>query len=176
MYALSEDLAMPEKSLFGTETEVAIYRSELGAGGILQDEHENMKFAFSADLGRGTNTQLELPALLMGLRKCRALGVDNIILELDSFLVINWLKDGKCRLWYLEDFWEEISGILSRINFRFQHVFREGNKAIDCLVRMRSSGCNEEWFSLEDIPISLKGILRTDRSGLTYLRKSKKVG
>lgn len=103
-----------------------------------------MKFAFAAHLGRGTNNHVELRALLMGLCKCRNLGFDNIILELDSLLVVKWLKDGKCSLWYLEDFWEEISEILSQLNFQFQHVFREGNMAADFLARMGSSGCSEE--------------------------------
>ncbi|KAF5462640.1 hypothetical protein F2P56_018628 [Juglans regia] len=133
-----------------------------------------MKFAFAARLGRGTNTNAELRALLLGLRRCRELGVDNIILELDSLLVVNWLKDGKCSLWYLEDFLDEIVGILSNLNCRVQHVFREGNTGADFLARMGSSGCNEEWLSHENIPMLLKGILRTDHSNLPYLRKYKK--
>ncbi|GLT69678.1 hypothetical protein SLA2020_418120 [Shorea laevis] len=86
------------------------------------------------------------------------MGLSNIVVELDSSLIVNWLEKGNCRVWYLEDFWEEIILLISGLNTRFKHVFREGNKAADWLAKCGSAGITQEYNS-NNIPRELKGIL-----------------
>jgi hypothetical protein len=97
------------------------------------------------------------------------MGLRNIVVELDSSLIVTWLEKGSCRVWYLEDFWEEIFLLISGLNTRFNRVFREGNQAADWLNKRGSAGITYEYNS-NNIPKELKGILRVDNCGLPCLR------
>lgn len=86
-----------------------------------------------------------------------------IIIEIDSLLVVNWFLTGRCSLWYLEDYWEDIKSLLSTMNFQIQRVFREAIMVADFLAWMGSNGSTEDWQVQRDVPSFLKGILCTDR-------------
>lgn len=79
---------------------------ESGASGVLRNEEGRLQFAFAASTRMRSNNQAELLALLFGLHRCKELGFTNVIPELDSLLVVNWLREGRCHLWCLEDYWE----------------------------------------------------------------------
>jgi hypothetical protein len=82
---------------------------------------------------------------------------------------VTWFEKGSCRVWYLEDFWEEIVFLLSGLNTRIKHVLREGNQAADWLSKSGSAGITHDYTS-NNIPKELKGILRIDKCGLSCLR------
>jgi len=140
-----------------------------GAGGLTRDHTGNLIFAFSEYIGIGSNNKAELLGVLIGLRKCKAMGLHNIVVKLDSSLLVTWFEKGSCRVWYLEDFWEEIVFLLSGLNTRIKHVLREGNQAADWLSKSGSAGITHDYTS-NNIPKELKGILRIDKCGLSCLR------
>ncbi|KAF5471137.1 hypothetical protein F2P56_011600 [Juglans regia] len=108
----------------------------------MQNEKGILQFVFAASTGMGSNNKAELMALLLGLRKCKELGFSNVVVEMDSLLVITLLRAGRCSLWYLDDFWEEIQSLILVLNIQILHVFREANAAADYLARLGGSGCN----------------------------------
>ena len=55
-------------------------------------------------------------------------------------VVISWWNRGRCGVWYLEDFWEELVGLTRTLNCHFQHVFREGNKVAGWLAKEGALG------------------------------------
>ncbi|KAF5468683.1 hypothetical protein F2P56_012820 [Juglans regia] len=110
----------------------------MGAVGVIRDDGGRMNLAFMEFLDHGTNNVVELMALLHGLRQCRNLGIQKVEVELDSLLIVNWLEKMRCGIWYLEDYWEEILGLLSSMQFVFRHIYREGNAGADFLARMAS--------------------------------------
>jgi ribonuclease HI len=140
-----------------------------GAGGLIRDHKGNLIVAFSEYICIGSNNKAELLGVLIGLRKCKAMGLRNIVIELDSSLIVTWFEKGSCRAWYLEDFWEEIVLLLSGLNTQFNHVFREGNQAADWLSKHGSAGITHDYNS-NNIPKELKGILRVDKCGLPCFR------
>jgi ribonuclease HI len=142
---------------------------ESGAGGLIRDHKGNLIVAFSEYFGIDSNNKAKLLGVLIGLRKCKAMGLRNIVVELDSSLIVTWFEKGSCRVWYLEDFWEEIFLLISGLNIRFNHVFREGNQAADWLSKRGSAGIMYEYNS-NNIPKELKGILQVDNCGLPCLR------
>lgn len=81
---------------------------ESGAGGVMRNKKGFCNFAFAASTIMGSNNKAELMALFLGLHKCMELRFSNVVVEMDSLLVITWLWAGRCSLWYLEDCWEEI--------------------------------------------------------------------
>lgn len=59
---------------------------------------------------------------------------------MDSTLIIKWLKDKRCSIWYLEDFWEDIQNLLEDTNAKFLHVYWEGNYSTDYLAKLGAEG------------------------------------
>lgn len=106
----------------------------IGAGGVICDDQGTLKLAFAKYIGQGMNNAAEFLALYYGLLHCREPRFNNVEIEMDSLLIINWFKKGRCDIWYLEDFWEEIFVILSGMQVRFKHIYCEGNTSVDYLA------------------------------------------
>ncbi|KAF5464418.1 hypothetical protein F2P56_014495 [Juglans regia] len=143
----------------------------LGAGRIVRNELGKVVFTFAESIRNGSNNLAEVITLRRGLQHCKRLGLNNIIIEMDSLLVVNWVQKGSYSLQYIKNFWEDIINMLAGINFSAKHIYREGNKAVDVLARLRSNGISHEWSGQIEVPHLLRGILRIDSCGLAYIRK-----
>ncbi|KAG6729530.1 hypothetical protein I3842_01G032600 [Carya illinoinensis] len=69
-----------------------------GGGGIIRDSHGLVKGAFSTYYEYGTNNSAELKAIVEGVRLCKRLHMNNIIIESDSKIVVDWIRKRKCTL------------------------------------------------------------------------------
>lgn len=98
-----------------------------GAEGVLRDQNGNLIIAFSTPLAYGTNNYAEFMGLLLGVRTFCLLGLNYVEIELDSKVVVNWLLLYKCPVWYLEDYWDELIGLLRGKCYTVSHIFRQGN-------------------------------------------------
>ncbi|KAK0598914.1 hypothetical protein LWI29_000693 [Acer saccharum] len=141
-----------------------------GGGGVIRDCHGMAIAAFSSFFGNGTNNSAELKAILEGIRLCKRLLHFNVIIESDSRIVVDWLRKGRCSLWYLWDFWEDLVAELVGVNFRVFHQYREGNSAADFLAKEGARGTNIFYDDQLSLPRFLHGVLRIDRLGLPYFR------
>jgi ribonuclease HI len=90
--------------------------SSFGASGIIRDDHGNLIHVCASPLGVGSNNRAELLALLYGLKACKALRIGYMEVELDLQVVVSWWNQRRCGVWYLEDFWEEIFGLLDSMS------------------------------------------------------------
>ncbi|KAH0746322.1 hypothetical protein KY285_007979 [Solanum tuberosum] len=64
---------------------------KIGAGGILRDHKGQMILAFATRLGEDTNNQAEMEAAIFGLTWSLQVGYRNVILEVDSQLLVDWI-------------------------------------------------------------------------------------
>ncbi|XP_042964017.1 uncharacterized protein LOC122298309 [Carya illinoinensis] len=142
-----------------------------GAGGVIRDSLGRIHSAYSVFLGHGSNNYAELRSLLEGVRRCHQFGFRRVEIEIDSQMIVRWCTKGQCTIWYLEDFWEELRGLLGCMEYRLNHVFREGNAVADFLAKMGAGGLTMDWSFNDTLPEQLRGLLRLDRIGLPYLRK-----
>ncbi|KAF5444026.1 hypothetical protein F2P56_036533, partial [Juglans regia] len=83
-----------------------------GAGGVIWDHSGNLISGFSMSTGVQSNNIAEFMALLQGFRTMIFLGLKKVEIEMDSMLVIEWLKEKRCGLRYLEDYWEELLNLM----------------------------------------------------------------
>ncbi|XP_042956358.1 uncharacterized protein LOC122292186 [Carya illinoinensis] len=143
-----------------------------GAGGVIHDHCGKLCMAYSVSLGQGSNNFAELHGVLEGIRRCYHLGYLHVEIETDSQLIVNWITNGNCNVWYLEDFWEELQEYLRGMDFCIRHIFREGNAAADFIAKRGAGGLNRNWIEDRDMPDQLRGLLRMDRLGLPYLHTS----
>ncbi|XP_059289514.1 uncharacterized protein LOC132043044 [Lycium ferocissimum] len=73
----------------------------IGAGGIVRNDLGNLIFAFATPLGYGTNNQAEIEAAYLGLKWAKENGQHHIVLEVDSELLIRWIKQQAKPPWNL---------------------------------------------------------------------------
>ncbi|TXG59223.1 hypothetical protein EZV62_013796 [Acer yangbiense] len=141
-----------------------------GGGGVIRDCHGMAIAAFSSFFGNGMNNSAELKAIMEGIRLCKRLLHFNMINESDSRIVVDWLRKGRCSLWYLWDFWEDLVAELVGVNFMVFHQYREGNSVADFLAKEGARGKNIFYEDQLSLSRFLQGVLRIDRLGLPYFR------
>ncbi|XP_042984042.1 uncharacterized protein LOC122313244 [Carya illinoinensis] len=95
-----------------------------GIGVVIRNNLGRLAQAFASPIGFSSNNKAELLVLLKELRLCKSLNISNVIVEMDSMMIISWWIRGHYGVWYLEDHWEELVGLTRIINCHFQHVFR----------------------------------------------------
>lgn len=117
--------------------------------------------------------EAEVKGLHQGLRICKEKGFTNIVIELDSLVLVQIIQGKVKSPWNIAYMIRSIFQLLGFFNYSVQHIFREGNQAADFLANV---GCKSEKYFLFDnvnIPKMLRGIVRIDSSGLPSLRKIK---
>ncbi|KAK4833981.1 hypothetical protein QYF36_014386 [Acer negundo] len=136
-----------------------------GGGGVIRDDVGTVRGAYSAHFGHGTNNGAELRAITKGIVLCKRLNLFNVIIESDSKMVVDWLRAGKCTLWYLWDYWDDLLKALEGVNFMAVHQFREANQAADFLARQGKLGRNLTYEGYQNLPRFLRGVLHLDKLG-----------
>lgn len=112
----------------------------ISAGGILRNNNGELCKAFCRSLGHDTNNSAKIQALLQGLLMCQRLGMSWLEIELDSRLVVDWVIQARCGVWYLKDFWEEIMQILDQMNYSICQIYREANIVADFFAKKGVDG------------------------------------
>jgi len=118
----------PQQGKYKLNTDGSSSPGASGTGGLLRDANDNLIFAFSVDFGVGSNNAAELRAILYRLKICQEQRINGVEVETDSLLVVKWICGAKCRVWYLEDYWDEVL-----------KIFREGDHSIQhemCVTRI----------------------------------------
>lgn len=64
----------------------------IGAGEVIRDHNGDLIYAYVASLGKETNNQAEVEAAIWGLSWCLSNGVQQVMLELDSELLVRWIR------------------------------------------------------------------------------------
>lgn len=101
---------------------------------------------------------------------CKRLNLFNVIIESDSKVVVDWFRAGKCILWYLWDYWDDLLTALEGVNFMVVHQVREANQAADFLARQGKLDRNLTYERYQNLPRFLRGVLWFDKLGFPCLR------
>lgn len=139
-----------------------------GAGGVIRDYAGNLLLAYSVSLPPGSNYYAELLGVLEGVKHCKRMGLTEVDIEIDSMVLINWFKQGRCRVWYLEDYWDMILQGLQELNFYLSHIFREGNSPADFMAKLGVHGESKIWNNERELLQKFRGWIRLDKLGLPY--------
>ncbi|CAI9759581.1 unnamed protein product [Fraxinus pennsylvanica] len=142
-----------------------------GGGGVIRDHDGNLVAGFCVKYGHGSNNEAELRAVISGVELCKEMGFQQVEIECDSAVVVNWLTHSLCKIWYLWDYWDELLKLLSGISFTISHQYREANSAADLLARQGADGLTMRYMQSDQIPKLLRGIIRMDKLGLPNIRQ-----
>lgn len=108
--------------------------------------------------------------LLDGLKLTPNWGIRNIMVEIDSKIIVIWIKVGNCSLWYLWEYWDEIKRLFFDINCDIRYIFREANMVADYLAKECANNQCKYFIDSEIGRGILRGLLCIDFWGLPYLR------
>ncbi|KAH0694811.1 hypothetical protein KY285_021908 [Solanum tuberosum] len=108
----------------------------IGAGGIIRDHNGEMVLAFATPLGEGTNNQAEIGAAIFGQTWAVQLGYINVILEVDSQLLVYWIMLKAKPPWSVNTQVQQLQVLIRHThNFKCKHIFRESNFVADSLAK-----------------------------------------
>lgn len=102
-------------------------------GGLIRDEHGHVLAWFSNRYGNQTSLYAEAHALLNGIRLCRALNLETIIIESDSKQLVDMIITKFATSWEITYLLREIIRSLTS-SWVVHHIYREQNKSADYIA------------------------------------------
>ncbi|XP_060170402.1 uncharacterized protein LOC132601318 [Lycium barbarum] len=146
-------------------------QGKAGAGGILRKSNGHMVMAFASPVHFTTNNYSETQAALQGIQWCLDHNFNNLILELDSLLVVNMIL-AKCKVpWKFQNDIAFIQQAVQLHNITVQHCFREGNDVADLLSKHANLLTEKAIYLNErDLPPDIRGAIRIDRMQVPSFR------
>ena len=100
-----------------------------------------------------SNNDVEFKALIEGLWICTRLNLNQVEIEGDSTLVINFVRNQLFPNWRLNSLLTKALNLVKRIKFfTINHIYREGNDLIDKLVNDGVDGIEETIFYAHPFP------------------------
>jgi ribonuclease HI len=107
-----------------------------GAGAVLFDPRGLVLAELRRALGTGTNNRAEYEALLMGLEEARRRGIAELVVRLDSELIVRQLRgEYRVKAVGLQPFAQRALRLLGEFqSVRVEHVPRERNAHADRLA------------------------------------------
>ncbi|KAF5204671.1 hypothetical protein FRX31_005740 [Thalictrum thalictroides] len=143
------------------------------AGGSLIRNHLGQHIVnFFSFYGEGTNNMAETRALYDGLQLCEDLCIDEVEIQTDSLLVVQWFMQIIEIPWSLKNWWKKIRLKKRLMNIKIFHVYREGNKVADFLskkgLQLRCDGASNYRTDRH-----FKQLLVADRSNIPNFRHAR---
>ena len=118
-----------------------------GAGWVLSNMEEGITVRDCKFLGEATNNEAEYQALILGLEKSLDCGAKEIVVRMDSELLVRQLKGlYKVRNPRLAVFFQQVKDLLRKFTkYEIIHIPREQNQEADRManeaIRLRNNGC-----------------------------------
>lgn len=107
-----------------------------GCGGVVYNEEKDELATFAAFIGKETNNVAEYMGLLLGLQKAQQCGITNLIVRMDSQLIVRQMQGKwKCKHPNLRQYFEKAKNLSQNFTtITFEDIRREHNKRADALA------------------------------------------
>jgi ribonuclease HI len=141
----------------------------MGMGIIVRDHYGQVKAAWSfTKEGLFEPAAAEATALVHGLNLCKALLIENLVIEGDSQVVISVVQKDptSCRYGHLIEYIKAILSSFSR--WQIGHVSRDPNKAAHGLAKAATRNVIER-NRIDSTPDCICDIVETERMALVWL-------
>ncbi|KAK4338915.1 hypothetical protein RND71_040377 [Anisodus tanguticus] len=140
-------------------------------GGICRDQRGILIMAFAP------SNMAEAKAGLNVLEWCSQNGHSNVILECDSKIVVEMIKDNNNIPWQMKNIITHIQNISNTVTCKVRHCYRKANQVADTLVKwsIRNEDLNN--FAHAHLPSRAVGPYRLDLIQMESFRlKQRKIG
>ena len=131
-------------------------------GGLIRDHQGNWIRGFARAHGYSTSSLAELWALRDGLEIAKDLGINNLIVEMDTLSIVLLMNNTKANL-LMEPLLSDYRKLLAEIsNKRIVYTFREANQCADILARIGGSSISNFVVFFNPLPV-VANILLADK-------------
>jgi len=126
----------------------------IGAGGILRDQNGEMILAFATPLGEGTNNQAELEAAIFGMTRSLQLGFKNVMLEVDSQLLVVWIMLKTIPPWNISSGTQQLQDLIKQAdNFSADSLSKHSHKITSPQLYLNSQQLPKETRAYHQLDI-----------------------
>ncbi|GKV30854.1 hypothetical protein SLEP1_g39626 [Rubroshorea leprosula] len=147
-----------------------VLRPQRASRGLVRDSMGHWVQGFATHIGTTSSFLAELWTCREGLKLACQLGIDHLILEMDSLLVVQMIQDRKGVEGPATVLFADIFGLLSSFSVYFvNHTLREGNFTTDFMASL-GHGLPVGATYLVDPPAGLNQILQGDTMGTMFLK------
>ncbi|XP_059294498.1 uncharacterized protein LOC132047475 [Lycium ferocissimum] len=163
----------PESGYLKLNTDGSFNKSngKAGLGGALRDENGQLVKASSIPIQCTNHNIAEARAALYGVNWSIQNGHTNLVIELDSMVITEMLKDKKAGNFRLNRIIEETSDKLKHATVKFTHCYREANQLADWLAKMAmNSHDNNIYLSDQEHSNGAKGSFLLDKRQVPSMR------
>lgn len=138
------------------------------SAGMFRDYSGAFLGCFSKYLGLSFALHAELMAAMIAIEAAFERGWIRLWLECDSQLVVQAFSSPSIVPWHLRTRWKNCLEMISKMQFRVSHVFREGNTCADKLADFGVKNQGYFWWDLP--PIFITEELLRNKLGLPNFR------
>lgn len=132
-------------------------------GGVVRNRHDDFVCGFSAPYDVKDIVEAELQALVDGLDLSHAQGLDNIIIESDSALVVKVIKEAAHSNWRYVYLSRKVKSRL-QVNDEVRWIYIEQNKAADLLAKNALElPEKKDFFSCQEVSPIIRKMMFLDR-------------
>lgn len=155
----------PQRGWVCLNTDGAFSSSRGGFGALLRNE---VGIPLIAVAGAGIPKSVihaEVTALKEGIDAAIRVGVNKLVIQSDSLLLVRWIQDRRGCPWRIEPLLDEVFEALKFLNhWKISHVYREANRPADWLASLLVD-FGKKVFSPSEIPKDLALLIDEDRVG-----------
>ncbi|XP_069145501.1 uncharacterized protein [Solanum lycopersicum] len=139
------------------------------------NQSEQWNKAFTKPLGEGTNNKFDIEASIFGSTWALEIGYRNILLELDSQLVVQWILQKEAPQWSIITQLGMLQNLITQAhNFKCIHVFREENWVADALSKHSHKRATPLVnFNSHQLPKEAKAYYQLDLLDMQSFRRKK---
>lgn len=161
----------PPDGTFKLNTDGSHVNGVSTCGGLVRNSLGRFIRGFHCNLGVATSVAAELWGLVLGLCLARSMGINSLVVEMDSMVVVNMVKAHGTHCMHLQPLLDEAVSLLFSLAWgcSITHVFREANSWADILVGLGHGG-GFQWLLLEEAPLQLRFALASDAKGVSFVR------
>ncbi|KAF1860066.1 hypothetical protein Lal_00027917 [Lupinus albus] len=123
------------------------YPGHAGGSEIFRDNACGVLGCFVNYLGIQNSLYAELFPTFLAIKVAYAKGWHVIWMECDSTWVVDFFQGKNKISWRLSNLWDHCSGLLSLMNFKVSHIFRDGNACVDRLASFGLNSRMDNWWN-----------------------------
>ncbi|XP_060210413.1 uncharacterized protein LOC132637320 [Lycium barbarum] len=161
----------PDTNKVKLNTDGSFSSNGAGIGGILRSSERNMVMAFVVPVDCNSSSMAEAYAVKHDMQWCLQNGSNNIVLELDSLMIVEMLQHKCTNNLKFKGIIEEIMSTISRMDCSIEHCYREANQVTDGLAKYASKRVDNHIFTnWHQLPTAARSAYQLDKGQLPSIR------
>ena len=126
----------PPAQRYKLNTDASVVNGRASGGGILRYSDGRLVFTFYKEFGEKGVLQAEALVALEGLQVCAGKGIREVLVEVDSAVLVSLVKSSAIGGWSYCILLRRIRRLLDQVSVLFEHIFRETNMVADRIAAL----------------------------------------